>query len=122
MTEKIIVVDLDDTLFTRSLLTKLLFRLSRILFKLGIHLELLNPKVANILLNYERKIVLTARANDWMKHATLQQLKQYGINVDKVILCPRDRLYKKWKRRMIAELRKEHPNLVWLDTDFNETQ
>ena len=116
--EKAIVVDLDDTLFIRSKLTELLFRLSKLVYKVAIRFEKANPELLNKLSQYSKRIVLTARANDWMKKPTLSQLKRHGISVDGIIMCPRARLYRQWKRKKIAELQEKHGSLTWVDDDL----
>jgi hypothetical protein len=113
---KLIVMDLDDTLFIRSSLTNFLFWLSNQIYKAGFIFERLNKTSFNLLNRYERRIILTSRADDWMNEATLQQLRRNKVLFDSIIMCPRGRMYREWKKKMIEEISKKG-GFTWVDND-----
>lgn len=119
MEQKVVIVDLDDTLFIRSKITKFFFKLSKLVFKTGVRFEKINLGLLKKLDEYDVKIVLTARANDWMRKVTLEQLSRWKIEIDGIIFCPRGKLYVEWKKEIISKLKKKHKDLVWIDYDVN---
>jgi len=116
---KTIVVDLDDTLFKRTWITRFFFWLSKFVYKLGINFERVNPRLLNVLKGFDVKVVLSGRADNWMREATLQQLESLVVQFDEIILCPRGKLYMDWKIRQVERLRKTFKNVVWLDNEID---
>jgi Fe-S cluster biosynthesis and repair protein YggX len=114
--EKLIVMDLDDTLFIRSSLTKFLFWLSNQIYKVGFIFEKLNKTSFDLLKRYERRIILTSRADNWMNEATLSQLRRHKVPFNSIIMCPRASLYREWKKKIIEEISKKG-GFTWVDND-----
>jgi hypothetical protein len=113
-----LLVDLDDTLFKVSKLSRFFFNLSQKIFLLGFRFEKPNRRMLKLTDQYDRIVVVSSRANDWMKNVTMKQLKKSGIVADGVILCPRGKLYSIWKQETVKEFRKAYPNSEWVDNDF----
>jgi len=116
--KKVIVVDLDDTLFRGNILSCFLLWLSKLVYKIGILIQSVDVNVSSRLRQYSKRIVLSGRANDWARNLTLMQLAINNIGVDEVILCPRAKLYDDWKRKKITELQQQHGSLDWIDHDI----
>jgi hypothetical protein len=115
--ENVLVIDLDDTLFKVGRITRFFFNLSKKIFRIGFRFERLNHEMLEVIRQHDTSIVLSARADDWMRDITLKQIEKYGISVSKIILCPRNDLYMNWKRESIKELQKVYKDLKWIDND-----
>jgi hypothetical protein len=115
--ENVLVIDLDDTLFKVGRTTRFFFNLSKKIFRIGFRFEKLNHEMLEVIRQHNTSIVLSARADDWMRDITLKQIEKNGISVSKIILCPRNDLYMNWKRESIKELQKVYKDLIWIDND-----
>lgn len=114
-----VVVDLDDTLFKRTRFSKFCFKLANKIFLLGLRSERIDRTLKRrLILDYDRIIILSGRADDWMKTVTLKQLKKHHIPANSVLLCPRGELYLRWKKEQVEKLREKYPDLVWEDNDI----
>ena len=117
--KKTYVLDLDDTLFKVTKTSRFFFKLANRIFLLGFRFEKVNKGLLKEVRD-KRVIILTGRADDWMKKITFKQLKKNGNCVifnDRIIMCPRGELYMNWKKEQVEKLKKEFPDLIWRDDD-----
>jgi tRNA A37 N6-isopentenylltransferase MiaA len=78
-----------------------------------------NELVTRRLSEYDEVIVLTGRdVSDCT--FTENQLRDFGIKVDKIICCPRKQLIDNWKLDTVKELEEEGP-LDWVDDEHETT-
>jgi hypothetical protein len=115
--KNVLVIDLDDTLFKVGRTTRFFFNLSKKIYRIGFRFEKLNHEMLEVIRQHDASIILSARADDWMRDITLTQLEKHRITANKIILCPRNDLYMNWKKEIIKDLQKAYKDLIWIDND-----
>lgn len=111
---RIAVVDLDDTLFHRTLLTKVCWKLSVFFRRLGIRAERCDAALLAELRTYSKVIIVTGRSSD-DQTVTLSQLEKLALPFS-FEPKPGD-LVMNWKKQTVESVRKIYPKakVDWFD-------
>jgi len=117
--KKTIIMDLDDTLFKHTWLSRFFWKLSQFFYKLGIRSEKRDGLLWFWLKGYKwhhpnsQIIILTGRNINFFEKITKEQLKRNNIDYEGLIMCSKNSLVLDWKKRIV----KNFKNVIWLDNE-----
>lgn len=101
--ERIIIVDIDETLFKSRLICRFFRKVAQILFKLSLNLQKPNEELINKLRHYDKVVILTARGvNYW--NLTERQLQKHHVHYDEIIMCNYSKLIYTWKKSIVERI------------------
>ncbi|MEM3727608.1 MAG: hypothetical protein QXF75_00215 [Candidatus Bathyarchaeia archaeon] len=110
MEERVIIVDVDETLFKSRLICRFLRKVAQILFKLSLNLQKPNKELINKLRHYDRVVILTARGvNYW--NLTERQFRKHHVCYNEIIMCNYSKMIYNWKKSIVERI---HPD-AWID-------
>lgn len=94
----VIIVDLDDTLFENTIISRTLQRISIFTHRLSFRFQRKNSNITKNI-GSATVIILTSRSDKSHYEATINQLNKSGIVYSQLIMFPEDKIKDWWKKR-----------------------